>query len=417
VNGRAFEAEDVVYSFERMRGEDPGLRHRANLSGVSTITAVDPQTVEVKLEHPSATVFEYMANSFQVIVPREAVEEFGDLRQQGIGTGPFILVQAEQTVTFRVERNPNYWATDRPYFDAVRADVVPDKSSRISALRGGASHVEAAALTIDDALPFEGDSDYVLETAPYNSWGNMAYNCSVEPFSDQRVRKAFDLVWDRGEFVDLALGGAGSITGPVNAGLPFFALPQEELSTLPGYRDDKEADLQEAQGLLDAAGQRPLEVTMLYHDRLRFPPAAPLSLDQIERSGLEIVITPEVIDFASHTPRTLEGDYQLTCSQLGFFNYADIYLHGYHRTDSGRNEVQYSNPEMDELLDRQQQITDPDERQELIFDIQRRLLEEAPRSWLFASDYFEIWTARLQNYHVTVHNNRARQMVDAWLEA
>ena len=56
--------------------------------------------------------------------------------------------------------------------------------------------------------------------------------------------------------VDVIGSGAWVKTGPIGPAIPYWALPDEELLALPGYRmgADREADKAEARRLYEAAG-------------------------------------------------------------------------------------------------------------------------------------------------------------------
>jgi ABC-type oligopeptide transport system substrate-binding subunit len=127
-------AEDVKYSLERTLDpatRSPGQGFFLGISGaqafvdgeaegVTGITAVDPYTVEISLDEPNAAFLHLMAINFSYVVPREAVEEFGeDFGRNPVGTGAFRLSEWRLGQQLILERNPDYFVEGLPYLDEV----------------------------------------------------------------------------------------------------------------------------------------------------------------------------------------------------------------------------------------------------------------------------------------------------------
>jgi peptide/nickel transport system substrate-binding protein len=92
VNGRELTADDVKYSFERFLGpiNNP---NRTVLEEVERVEALDRYIVRITLKAPFAWFLDAVASTTAWILPREAVEQFGDVRRPEacIGTGPWML--------------------------------------------------------------------------------------------------------------------------------------------------------------------------------------------------------------------------------------------------------------------------------------------------------------------------------------
>src|SRR5207253_10713950 len=92
VNGRELTADDVKYTYDRFL-QLKGNPNRSTLSPVERIDVLDRSTVKFTLTEPFGWFLDYLANTVTWIVPREAVEHFGDLRRADacLGTGPWVL--------------------------------------------------------------------------------------------------------------------------------------------------------------------------------------------------------------------------------------------------------------------------------------------------------------------------------------
>ncbi len=91
-------------------------------------TAPDASTVVVQLTDPVAYQINFFAplGGFTVtttITPREADDTL-DLRQQMVGTGPFLLSRHEPSVTFEHKRNPEYWDPDAALVDEIQLPIM-----------------------------------------------------------------------------------------------------------------------------------------------------------------------------------------------------------------------------------------------------------------------------------------------------
>src|SRR5436309_1529425 len=79
VNGRELTADDVKYTYDRFL-QVKGNPNRSTLGHVEKIDVLDRYTVKFTLAEPFGWFLDYLANTVMWIVPREAVEQFGDLR-------------------------------------------------------------------------------------------------------------------------------------------------------------------------------------------------------------------------------------------------------------------------------------------------------------------------------------------------
>lgn len=260
VNGREMRASDIVYSLDRILHGKPSPR-AGQFGPVDTIKALDDYTVQVTFKEPFAPFVTYLGDTSNVIVPKEAIDKFGDFNkpENAIGTGPFVMKSYTPDVVGTLTRNDEYFLPGRPYLDGVQFMSVKDRATMMalyrtgrlelgSASRGGITGEEKAALG-------KTNSTIKFVSLPMASVYELLMNVKREPFTDIRVRKAFHLAIDRQGMVLAILGGAGDVAGPLSPRVfAKEAIPQEELLRLPGYRQPKDEDIAEAKRLLAEAG-------------------------------------------------------------------------------------------------------------------------------------------------------------------
>lgn len=122
-----------------------------------------------------------------------------------VGAGPYRLVSWEAGRTFTLERNP-YFERPRPSIDRARFDVVPDAGERIArVLSGQADIADEVPLDLVDSLRKE--RGVHVHVNPTRRVLFLTLRVTEPPFSDPRVREAFDLALDRRELVQRAYDG------------------------------------------------------------------------------------------------------------------------------------------------------------------------------------------------------------------
>jgi peptide/nickel transport system substrate-binding protein len=411
VNGRAMTAEDVIWSIDRIRTDAPEFQRRYMFESISSMTATDPNTVEMKLAAPFAPIFAYLANPFTVVAPREVVDANGDLRTVAIGTGPFILDDLQKGVSYTSIRNPDYWEPNRPYLDSYNLLVVPDGASRFSSFRAGQLDIEE--VSAEDAAQISGDNSMKVGESTQGGQFSLRFNCTKPPFSDVRVRKAFDLIIDRQQIIDLTLGGAGVPQGPIAAGLSDWAIPQDDLLTRPGYRADKDADIAEAKALLEQAGATDTEFEFIYYTPAAIhEQVAVVVQQQLQAAGVNVKLTKH--EYAAWIPLMLEKNYQITGTASGFRDNPDEYLYALFHSQASRNDTGFS--DLDALMVQQRTTLDEEARKALVLDIQDQLLEHVPNSWIYTETALEARYNYVSNYELTYAHNRMRQFAHTWLD-
>ncbi|HEX6143019.1 MAG TPA: ABC transporter substrate-binding protein, partial [Geminicoccaceae bacterium] len=128
---RDFNADDVVFSFERQwksdhpyHGVSGGTYEYFNSMGLQdllqAVEKVDDQTVKFVLKQPEAPFIANMGMDFASILSAEyadAMQEAGTPEQidlQPVGTGPFQLVAYQKDAVIRYQAHPDYWAGKAP---------------------------------------------------------------------------------------------------------------------------------------------------------------------------------------------------------------------------------------------------------------------------------------------------------------
>ena len=246
-NGREFVAADAKYSFERVLDPNGSSGGRGYLSAIDGMETPDKNTLVVHTKQPSASLLAGMAGGWSSIIPKEVVEEKGDLRRTAVGTGPFIFQEWVPQSHLKARKNPDYWDKGKPYIDALELKVIPDEANIIAQLRTGNVH---HALLEDNKnyLLVKDDKRLTALRAPRLGFDMVNINHGRRPYTDVRVRQALSLAVDRTEVLQAAAAGLGSVTGPLTPAMRPWALPAD------AFKEWYTPNLERAKKLLADAG-------------------------------------------------------------------------------------------------------------------------------------------------------------------
>ncbi|TCP43309.1 dipeptide transport system substrate-binding protein [Rhodovulum marinum] len=224
---RDFNADDVIFTFERQRLDD----HPYNkVSGgtweyfdgmsmpdlIKSIEKVDDYTVKFVLNRPEAPFIANMAMDFASIQSAEyadAMMAAGTpemLNQKPIGTGPFQFVAYQKDAVIRYQKNADYWKDGLPKVDNLVFAITPDASVRYQKLKAGECHIMPYPNPADIQAMKDDEGINVLEQEGLNV-GYLAYNTTQPPFDNAKVRKALNMAIDKQAIIDVVFQGAGQI--------------------------------------------------------------------------------------------------------------------------------------------------------------------------------------------------------------
>jgi len=385
-DGTPLTASDVVYSIQRIGDPAIASPRGDDFAVVEEISAPDGRTVVMNLSEPFSPLLSKLAASLNVIVSQEAVEEFGDLQENVIGTGPFRFVEYLPQTRMILERNDDFWGTDDagnalPYLDGIEFVFYPDPTARTTAIATGnvdfIEYVPAA-----DVEVLRADPNVEVVGGLSANFRSIYFNIGRAPFDDVNVRRAMSYAIDEQAVVDLALFGTGGVpaTGTTIPSSNYYGV-----SDSPYVGQDLEA-AREALAASDYPGgfEFDLYVTSTY-DFLRTP------AEVIQANLNDIGITTNIVaeDWSIYLPKVLEGDYAATLLGESGQSDPDDFLFNVFYTDNGGNLGNYSNPELDALLEEGRQVSDQERRREIYVEAQELILDQAPHLFLFHSSQFE----------------------------
>ena len=275
-NGSELTAKDVVYTFVTAWGR-AGTRWTSSYPYIANLK--DPkQSIYIDPKDPRAVVFELSPDNFisgwQLISNRFFImpESLGPMEGQGfggwrgiVGTGPYLMDDLVEQSSVTWVRNPNYWKKDEfhpqnqlPYFDKIKAILIPDLSTQLAALRTGKVDWLNVLLNSEDARSLMKSNPELQYVAVRGTNYSMHFRIDTKPWDDLRVRRAMNMATDRDGMIKEYWGGdAYKFIWPIfppevqpehkHLYIPLEEMP-EDVRELYEYHPDR------AMKLLDEAG-------------------------------------------------------------------------------------------------------------------------------------------------------------------
>jgi peptide/nickel transport system substrate-binding protein len=225
-DGEAFNADDVIYSFDRLRAGIEGAPASPAFQlakGGKNWTKVDDYTIHITTEGPYPTMAEDLA-MLPIVAEHASRDKAASVDfnsgAAAIGTGPFMFEEFSPGNRITVKKNPNWWGGD-PGWDQVIFRPVGEESARLAALLNGDVDIIDYPPTVD--LPqLEANPEFRVSTISSDrliymmpSYRHMEPYITandgspmMNPLRDWRVRKALSLAINREAIRDRIMGGA-----------------------------------------------------------------------------------------------------------------------------------------------------------------------------------------------------------------
>jgi len=400
-DGEPIEASDVVFSLNAVKENHP---FKTMFSAVESVEADGKYTVRINLSHPHPALMLALSPLLLPIMPEHVYGE-GELRTHPqnlnnvVGSGPFKFGEFVSDRHIVLERNEDFFVEDRPYLDRIVIRIVRDRGNMSLLLRRGEVHYNPyTSLTLREIDRLANSDGLSATTAGYGGIGAinwLAFNLSRETWQDPRVRKAVAYAVDKDFIIDtMQLGRSTRATGPIAAESPFYT----------GDVERYDLDIDKAKSLLDEAGYKPDADGIRMNITIDWIPGSvefgknlgEALAAQLRKVGIDATVR-SLPDFGSWIGViSANHDYDLSIESV--FNWGDPVI-GVHRTFVTSNirpgvpfsnTTHYSNPKVDELLEKAGIETDPDKRRILYHEFQKIITSDLPIHHLHAVPFHTV---------------------------
>jgi peptide/nickel transport system substrate-binding protein len=405
-DGTDLTAEAVKWNLERILDPQTKSPQRSQLEpAVASVSAPDPHTVVIELKRPFAPLLAALGERPGFIVSPAAVKKQGEsFGRSPVCTGPFRVTEwiADSRVT--LERFADYWEKGKPYLDKVVFQVVPDPTVRITMVRTG----EVDIATDVDAKDVPGlarePSLKVSELKPPARWTGLQWQVDKPPFNNKALRQAIAGAIDRPELKDVLLMGFGEpARGPVVPGLWWFN------AGLKGIGTDVEAAKRK---LAEAGHPGGFRHKFSVSNTPQWIRQTELIQAQLQRIGVTLEL--ELVNPADQYAQVVQR--KINWTHTNWTQRADPngLLYILYHSKGFANTTGYSNPRVDELLDRAAAMYEPERRKPLYHEAEQLIVDDVPYVFLNYTADFAVMGRKVQNWSWVP--DLVPRFRDLWLE-
>ncbi|WP_428536030.1 ABC transporter substrate-binding protein [Rhodopila sp.] len=387
--GNPLTAEDVKYSWARRfnsKGNGTFMTRMLGIADLDQITVESPQVVSFYLPKPTPLILKLHCNLGSPIYDQVKMKQVSTtddpwannfLKNSSAGFGPYRMkdiIRGQQAV---FQARDDYYL-GKPYFDTVVMREVPSSASRLSLLQGGAVDI-AQFLAPREYLSLKTSpmATFDAVAASYGLW--LELNAKIPPFDNVKVRQAMNYLLPRDEIIKTV----------------YYDLASKQTACIPqGYPMadysffDYDENLDKAKDLLKQAGFANGFKTTISYDAGN-PVQEPIALifqTSLRRVGVEAVLDKlpagvfyenvsrrqKPIIFYFDSPWTPDPGYStaLYFSSKSFVDYSN-----------------YSNPEVDKLIQQGMETLDDSRRKSIYTQVQKIVMDEAPWGFMVYPKY------------------------------
>jgi len=423
-DGRPFTAKDVKCTWDLLTGKS-SEKFRINprkswYRNLEEVTTNGDYEVTFRLKRPQPAFLALLASGFSPIYPCHVAPR--DMRGHPIGTGPFKFGDFKPNEYIKMMRNPDYWKKGRPYLDGIEYTVTRNRSTAILAfIAGNYDLTFAGSVTVPLMKEVKSQMpEAICELPPGSVSNNLIVNRDAPPFDNPDLRRAMALSLDRQAFVDILSEGKGNVGGamqPPPGGL--WGMPSDVLQTLPGYDPDVRKNRADARQIMQKLGYGPdnrLKIKVSARDIPAYRDSAVILIDQLKEVYIDSQL--ETIDTTNWYPKVMRKDYTVGLNLTGSFvddpddNFYRNYTCGAEMNYSG-----YCSPDVDKLIDQQSVESNRQNRQKLVWEIERKLAEDGARPIIYYGRGATCWQPRVKGLTVMVNSIfNGWRMEDVWLD-
>ena len=234
---RDFNAEDVVFSINRVLGHDTYLpilnqdnpTHDKNPQyrvfheqakkvrfpyfdsiklnqKIKSVSAVNPYLVKIELFEPDSSILSHLASQYAIIFSQEytyqlsADDNLAQLDTHPVGTGPYQVQDYVYNQYVRLLRNDNYWNNDAKIQHIV-VDLSSDRTGRLVKFFNNECQIAAYPEVSQLGLLHDNDERYYLQSADGMNLSYLAFNFNKPLMQDAQIRQAISRSINRARIV------------------------------------------------------------------------------------------------------------------------------------------------------------------------------------------------------------------------
>ena len=375
--GRAFTADDVVYTYDHQLDPNTQSIHTKGLEGVNRPEKVDDHTVRITTAFPRASfltkVVERASGRVMTIVDQETIanEGEGGYNRMPVGAGPFRITEHTfgEKLEFEAARD-TYYDPSVPCLDTLTMYNIPEDNTLVASLSTGeVDMIYGFAPQFWDQL--EETPDIVVDTTPDVGFQMLAFNVRGDreekigiadaPWDNIDVIYALGRALDRDAYIERAYQGRAIPSyGPIPPGQKYF------FTDLSG-NSRKKFDPDSARELMASAGlSAGFEIKVMTTPENRVPLEV---LGALLKEEIGVTLVPDIVEASVYQPRRAAGEWEGFMGGSGGDPDPDDAIDDWFADGSKFNTYGYNDEQVNRLNLKQKAAVDLNDRLEFVLGI------------------------------------------------
>ncbi|MDW0116216.1 glutathione ABC transporter substrate-binding protein [Sporosarcina thermotolerans] len=391
-DGTDFTAEAVKRTIERVLDEKTASA-RANLFEMITeVKVINDHKVQLITEYPYAPLLANLSHYASGIISPTAIDSGKEIAQNPVGTGPYKLANWKIGQEIKLEQFDKYWGKQSG-LKTITFKVIPEDSTRVAMVETGEAHIaDPVPVTEVDRITNSDSMKLVRSDSLGNDY--IGFNLNKEPFNNVKVRQAISYAIDTESIISGVYNNVGTLAtstmGPAIWGFN---------DKLKGYS----YDLEKAKALMAEAGYKDgFKTTIWTNDNKARMDVAEVVQSQLKGLGIDLEI--KVVEWGAYLEGTGKGEHDMFIlgwsNMTGDADYNQYFL--FHSAAHGNtgNRAFYSNPKVDDLINKGRQETDPEKRLAIYAEAQEIEMNDAPMIFFRNSEYISAIGKNVQGFWI-----------------
>ncbi len=412
---REFNADDVLFTFERMLNKDhpfrkayptefPYFTDMGMDANIAKVEKVDDKTVKFTLASVDAAFIQNLAMSFASIQSAEYADQLlkqgkaADINQKPIGTGPFVFKRYQKDAQIRFTGNKDYWVPGDVKVDNLIFSISTDASVRMQKLKANECQITLNPRPAD-LESLSKDPNLQMPSQPGFNDGYIAYNVLHQPLDKLEVRQALDMAVNKQGIIDAVYQSAGQLA--VN-GMPPTQWSYDDTIKDAGYNPEKAKELLKAAGVKEGT-----EITLWAMPVQRpYNPNAKLMAEMLQSDWAKVGIKAKIVtyEWGEYLKRAKAGEHDaMLIGWSGDNGDPDNWLGTLYGCDAvdGNNFSKWCNADYDKLIKEAKRTTDQAKRTELYKQAQHILKDQVPITPIAHSTVYQPMRKSVQDFKIS----------------
>ena len=410
-NGDELTADDVMFTFGEWLNPDVGssmLGLLSYLRGMEDVEKVDDYHIRLHLQTANIGVPEHLFHYPAIILHRDFE---GDIVQQPVGTGAFLLEEYAEGERAVFKRREDYWRMGAdgdplPYLDEI-IYVSTDKDAGVAALQSG---------QVDSMYdPRPGDWQALKDVPGLSTYAASTAQCLIlrmrvdlEPWDDNRVRTALKMSQDRAKNLQLAYFSEGDLSidahvAPVHPAYAELPIPEYDpagaRALLAEYAAEKGLEL-------------PLKVTLATKNDQNEPELAQALKETAAESGFDITL--DITEPGGYWDRWTEVDLGITSWTHRSLDTMVLPLAYIAEAIGAWNETRWTDDEFEAKLREAEGTLDVEARREIMAEIEQIMQDRGPIGNSFWKNVWNITHEKFQG--IQAHPTAYDLLYEVWID-